>query len=318
MVTALPPTTRRTLAVVFSLILLGSLHVIEAARQPRSVLPPTRVTLAPPASDVTEITFTLRDPIECPCDLLVTNGDDDGRHRATAWVSVDDMLAIAPPALTPARAAAAVVLSLSPGPHIARVRLAGPAGAFVTVSITGHIPVDDLLSPRANHTATLLGDGSVRVAAGSDGVRVLASSERIDPRSRQVSAAPDLQLARASASAAVLPTGELFIAGGTTDGGATAATEIAGGSAEALALALTAPRAEHMSTVLPDGRIWIAGGQDAAGSPLASVEVIDPRPDPFGGDRYDVRHPPSPRWATCWATRAPATRQRCCRTDRCW
>ena len=74
-----------------------------------------------------------------------------------------------------------------------------------------------MTTPRCRHTATLLLDGTVLVAAGNY-YNPLASAEIYDPAIRRWTAAPDLATARYFHTATLLPDGRVLGAGGTSDG----------------------------------------------------------------------------------------------------
>src|SRR4051812_15743490 len=84
---------------------------------------------------------------------------------------------------------------------------AGGSGAF---SDTG-----SLATARANHTATLLPNGKVLVAAGSTtGFTSLASAELYDPATGQWTSTGSLANARYDYTAALLSTGKVLVVGG--------------------------------------------------------------------------------------------------------
>jgi N-acetylneuraminic acid mutarotase len=121
-----------------------------------------------------------------------------------------------------------------------------------------------LRTPRLNHTATLLGDGTVLVAGGfGDGW--LRSAELYDPARGRWSRVAAMTAAREHASATLLGNGRVLVAGGSNPYGS------AGRSAE-----LYDPASRRWTTtgsmtdyhgsaavLLRDGRVLVAGGGDA-------------------------------------------------------
>ena len=81
-------------------------------------------------------------------------------------------------------------------------------------------PAGALLEKRGLHTATLV-DGSLLVVGGMDadasGPAMLASAERWEPTSSRTHAAANLQQAKASHTATLLPDGRVLIVGGADD-----------------------------------------------------------------------------------------------------
>lgn len=158
-----------------------------------------------------------------------------------------------------------------------------PAAAQKPAAIGAFEPVGDLLAARNHHTATLLADGRVLIAGGSDGTGAAhASVEIYDPASRSFSFAGMLQSARYAHSATLLPDGRVLIAGGygadrTAQTSAewfdpASGTSIAAGD-------LGAAQIGHSATLLRDGRVLIAGGLDLGRWPdvaAAAAELFDP------------------------------------------
>jgi hypothetical protein len=119
-----------------------------------------------------------------------------------------------------------------------------------------------LITPRDKHAATLLQDGRVLVTGGSDkgGWRgQMTSTEIFDPRSRVFAAGPNMSSSRfkLQGSVTLLPTGQVLVAGGSTD------VEIYDPRTDRFGVArgsLDEPRFFSSATTLADGRVLIAGG----------------------------------------------------------
>ncbi len=143
-------------------------------------------------------------------------------------------------------------------------------------------------APRANHTATLLANGKVLVAGGSDFFTTHKSSELFDPASGQWQQTGDLRTARQGHTATLLADGRVLVAGGQANDGtvltsaeiydpATAAWNFTGST-------MTQARFNHTATLLPSGRVLVTGGSSAesatfpefGATALATAEAYDP------------------------------------------
>jgi N-acetylneuraminic acid mutarotase/HEAT repeat protein len=139
---------------------------------------------------------------------------------------------------------------------------------------------------RNSHTATLLRDGKVLVAGGTDAAgHALASCELYDPASGKWNGTGPLNTARFYHAAALQADGRVMIAGGHTGSAPLSDTEFydpatgkwTTGPAEADLL--PTPRWVHSATLLPNGKVLIAGGRRGYSDVLASAELYDPATD---------------------------------------
>lgn len=140
--------------------------------------------------------------------------------------------------------------------------------------------VDDMLTGRVSHTATLLADGRVLIAGGWGPDGILAAAELYDPATRTFLPTGSLLEARGSHIAVLLPSGAILIVGG--EGGrqnplATAEVYDLESGVFTPAGRMQLPRASHMATLLSDGAVLVTGGHSARRGPvLASAEIFDP------------------------------------------
>ncbi len=131
---------------------------------------------------------------------------------------------------------------------------------------------------RSQHTATLLGDGSVLVVGGFGNSGSLSTAELYNPISGAWIPAGTIPKARYLHTATLLPNGKVLVAAGTdgrsdTDSSAqlfdpvTKTWETTG--------SLNTVRYAHTSTLLPNGSVLVAGGVYRVGF-LAGSELFDP------------------------------------------
>jgi uncharacterized protein (TIGR03437 family) len=158
-------------------------------------------------------------------------------------------------------------------------------------------PSGNLIGARRAHTATLLPNGRVFVAGGSDGAgNALNTAEHYDYTRRTWISAPvsastqpfTLAEARSNHTATLLPSGQVLLAGGLRGNAALSSTEIyeyANGfwnvtkNAAGTTTGLSVFRASHTATLLPNGKVLVAGGQSLLGTAMAalnSAELYDP------------------------------------------
>jgi hypothetical protein len=139
-----------------------------------------------------------------------------------------------------------------------------------------------MLSPRENHTATLLPSGKVLLAGGQVGG---ASAELFDPTMGTFTATGSMSDSRFSHTATLLSTGKVLVVGGV------GATGTAGSTAElydpvagtfSLTGSMGTARANHTATLLPsNGTVLIVGGNDPTNEALTSAEIYNPMTGTF-------------------------------------
>src|SRR2546430_2605102 len=146
-------------------------------------------------------------------------------------------------------------------------------------------PMADLNQPRAEHTATLLANGTVLVAGGRDAAgQPLASAEIYDPATRTFAPAPSaLAVARKDHTATLLPDGRVLVAGGSDFSGALESAELYDPTAGTVSPAapLNVPRTLASAALLLDGTVLVAGGQTTTSEDLDSAEIYDAATNAF-------------------------------------
>lgn len=93
----------------------------------------------------------------------------------------------------------------------------------------------------------------------------------------------DLRVPRAEHEALLLPTGEVFVIGGVSEGQEVlATTAFVTSEGVQVGPALSTPRVGHSVTLLPSGEVLVAGGSSVyLGEPLDTTEVFDPETRTF-------------------------------------
>jgi hypothetical protein len=139
-----------------------------------------------------------------------------------------------------------------------------------------------MTTERAAHQATLLADDRVIITGGCARrgcSPFLASVELFDPLSRRFVPAPAMSRPRASHTATLLRDGRVLVAGGCTNGGATASAELYEPIIGRWRRVgdMTAARCSHIAVPLDDGRVFVMGGGAGRLGDLATAEVFDPR-----------------------------------------
>lgn len=140
-------------------------------------------------------------------------------------------------------------------------------------------PAGSMEISRYSHTATLLGDGKVLIAGGTEGPpTATASTDIFDPSSGSFSLHGSMEAPRYLHTATLLNDHTILIAGGITiDGSVLMTAELLDPTTgdSTATVNMTTPRTNHTATLLSDGTVLIAGGVDGAGA-LSSAELFDP------------------------------------------
>jgi Galactose oxidase, central domain len=150
--------------------------------------------------------------------------------------------------------------------------------ANVTIVPSGFRPTGDMSTGRTSHTATLLPNGKVLIAGGSDcfgynyGSCLLSSAEVYDSVSGKFAPTGNMSVTRVSHTATLLTNGKVLVTGGPA-----ASAELYDPTSGAFAAtgSMSVGRNSHTATLLANGKVLIAGGQAVSGA-LATAELYDP------------------------------------------
>ncbi|HET8732539.1 MAG TPA: putative Ig domain-containing protein, partial [Anaeromyxobacteraceae bacterium] len=152
-----------------------------------------------------------------------------------------------------------------------------------TLTVQGFSFTGSMTAAREAHSATLLANGKVLVAGGSDGGRTLSSAELFDPATGTFTATGSMAVARQQHQAIRLSDGKVLVVGGFANGTGTLASAEVYDPATGTFAAANGPMAERrqdfVATLLLDGTVLVAGGMRSATPSdfyLATAEVYDP------------------------------------------
>jgi len=146
--------------------------------------------------------------------------------------------------------------------------------------------MSDLVLARLHHTATLLPNGKVLIAAGSTASYTTTSTELYDPSvlpNGQSQLGVPLNQGRRAHTATLLPNGDVLAVGGYQSAhgccfaGVLTSAELRDAVTGAWSLAgqMSVPRAAHTATLLPSGAVLVAGGgyENNGGTPQSTAEI---------------------------------------------
>lgn len=140
---------------------------------------------------------------------------------------------------------------------------------------------NDMTTPRANHTATLLNDGKVLLTGGYSPNSTLSNAELYDPTSGTFTVSGE-NPARYEHTATRLGNGKVLIVGGLGGSGAMRSAELYDPATGTFSLtgSLITGRYSHTATLLNDGQVLILGGFTNSRQ-SANAELYDPATGTF-------------------------------------
>jgi N-acetylneuraminic acid mutarotase len=137
---------------------------------------------------------------------------------------------------------------------------------------------------RTAATATLLPDGEVLIAGGSNSSGMLSGAELYDPAMGTFAATGSMGTERYFHTATLLPNGKILIAGGADNSGLPVSSaelyDPATGTFTATG-SMGTTRFDHTATLLTGGKVLIAGGVCGSYASTASAELYDPATGTF-------------------------------------
>jgi putative zinc finger protein/FecR-like protein/galactose oxidase-like protein/Kelch motif protein len=145
-------------------------------------------------------------------------------------------------------------------------------------------PIGPMLAMRQSHTATLLPDGKVLIAGGSDRDAVFASAELFDPVTGGFSETGSMTSPRAAHEAMLLPNGKVLITGGLNERhNLLASAELYDPATRRFAPTgeMKIAREAHRATLLNNGKVLITGGLSPEWPRQKLAEIYDPATGAF-------------------------------------
>jgi hypothetical protein len=152
-------------------------------------------------------------------------------------------------------------------------------------------PAENMAKRKFNHAAVRLNDGSVLVVGGASeaGDCIYSTTAEIfSPATGDWQTTDPMAIPRGLPALALLPTGDVLVAGGhtlpATCTAATASAELydAASMRWSATAAMATERRAFGDAQLNDGRVLVAGGRPSAGAPLSSAELYDPASETWG------------------------------------
>lgn len=167
--------------------------------------------------------------------------------------------------------------------------VAWPIAEIYNPSTQTFTAVGTLNFPRQSHTATLLTNGKVLIAAGVINSVLVPSAELYDPVAQTFANTGNLNSGRQLHSATLLSNGKVLIAGGLQSDSVTgiATAELYDPTAGTFSFtgSMNTARGDHSATLLPDGTVLVAGGYNDippfTQPILSSAEVYNPATSAF-------------------------------------
>jgi hypothetical protein len=162
------------------------------------------------------------------------------------------------------------------------------ATATISLVASGFRPTGAMKDARSGHTATLLKNGKVLVAGGSNcffgyyyyfSSCSLSAAELYDPASGTFASTGNMSTRRSFQTATLLPNGRALVAGGFNGGASAELYDPATGTFTDTG-SMMVGRASHTATLLSNGKVLIAGGVGVS-SALATAELYDPATGTF-------------------------------------
>lgn len=162
------------------------------------------------------------------------------------------------------------------------------SGTAIAQSTGMFTPTGSMISPRANHTATLLHNGKVLVTGGSFLLggkminTVLSGAELYDPGTGTFAGTGNMSAARVGHTATLLTNGQVLITGGNHPH-RLASAELYDPSIGSFTPtgSMTIGRVGHTATLLRNGQVLITGGDNGGFCLFVSAEIYDPSTGTF-------------------------------------
>ena len=160
-----------------------------------------------------------------------------------------------------------IILFLSAHLSIIGCQVQESSTSLFTPPGSNTIKIDEMITPRLKHTASVLEGGKVLIAGGIDSNHnLIDEAELFDPSTGKFSSTHALNAQRSSHTASILANGKVLIVGGwVTIEGISRSAEIYDPSSGLFANTgnLTEKRNGHAARLLPSGKVLLINGQES-------------------------------------------------------
>ena len=251
---------------------------------PPEIEPVAPVALTPPLAPPARPHWPARRPAVAALGLAAVAVVLGSALLASGFVSAGR---VTPTASTSGALAAATTRGAAGGtppvPTLTATATARPTAA------PGFAATGSMTTPRSGATATLLKNGKVLIAGGTDGTDFLASAELYDPQAGTFTPTGSMPTGRTKHTATLLDDGRVLITGGVDGYDASLAPDLLSSAylydpatgVFSRTGSLLAPMYMHSATLLANGKVLIEGAQE--GSVYLTADSLSELYDPASG-----------------------------------
>lgn len=276
-------------------LIIGPHSLCLASNQSRNLIGPEKFIRTTGATTIYTRTFNVPSYVIGPYLLHIDNGNPLGTNRvaiedavSSGRVILNGVEVVSPSEFSKTTATTEKIVALSAS-NTLEVQLNSAPDSYITLTVSGVIPLGDLSQARSGHTATILSNGKVLITGGSNTTAILSSVEIFDPDTlTSTFGLNQMTTPRRDHTATLLPDREVLLVAGNDPLGTSFTAELFDpltGGFSPLSNTLKNLRSGHTATLLSDGRVLITGEADGSNLALGTTETFDPK----GVDLYDPK-----------------------------